>query len=126
MQIVGFVKSLKDTEPLTGVKVTSILPGLVDTPLLTTDKVAQFSVSQDRALTPDQVAASMLDLLQKGEHACGTILEISTGGVRVVPEWNVDPPTAAGSGQDVRGEEMLEAMVRPIRERLESERGAKL
>jgi len=117
---------MKDTEPLTSVKITSILPGLVATPLLTSDKIAQFSVSQDRALTPDQVAASMLDLLQKKEYECGSVMEITTNGTRLIPEWGVQPPSAAGSGQDVQAGEMVDAMIGPVREVVERERGSKL
>lgn len=121
--MVGFVKSLKDSEPLTGVKVTAICPGPVDTPMFTSSKREQFSLTTDKALTPDSVATHMLDLLQKKEYECGTILELTTNGTRLIPEWNVAPPASEGPVQELAAEAMLKAMIAPIVQKLETERG---
>ncbi|KAH7115891.1 hypothetical protein B0J11DRAFT_113001 [Dendryphion nanum] len=122
--IVGFVKSLKDTESLTGVKITTICPALVNTPLFTPDKVSQFSFSENKALSPDQVAENMLKLLQEKEYECGTVLELSMSGTRKVPEWNIAPPAGEGTGQELNADAMYQAMLGPITKKLESERNA--
>lgn len=126
IQIVGFVKSMKDLDSLTGVRLTAILPGLVNTPILTSEKVKQLSITEKRSLSPDTVAVAMLDLLQKREYPSGTNLAISMAGTQVIPDWGVQPPTAAGTGQDVTGEEMVKAMLAPVEEVLRGERKARL
>ncbi|KAF2732340.1 NAD(P)-binding protein [Polyplosphaeria fusca] len=125
--VLGFVKSVKDTEPMTGVKITTICPGLVKTPLFTPDKVAQFSVKDEAALSPDTVAERMLDLLQKKEYGCGSMMQIDLGGPKEIPEWNIPAPVGAGTGQELNaGDETMKAMLKPIQETLGKERGAKL
>lgn len=122
--IIGFVKSIKDTEPLTGVKVTTICPGLVNTPLFTADKMKQFSFAENKALTPDQVARHMLDLIQKKEYPCGSMMELSLTGPRMIPEWNIPAPQGEGTGQELDAGVMMKAMLLPIEEKLNKERGA--
>ncbi|KAF2014506.1 NAD(P)-binding protein [Aaosphaeria arxii CBS 175.79] len=124
--IVGFVKSLKDTEPLTGVKVTGICPGLVNTPLFTSDKKSQFSFAETKALSPDDVASNMLRLLQEKEFPCGTLLQLDMAGAKVLPEWGIPEPTGEGTGKELEAEDMTRALLGPIREKLEQERGSKL
>lgn len=120
--IVGFVKSMKASEPLTGVKITTICPGGVMTPLFDAEKIKQYSASKERFLTPELCATHMLDLLQKKEYACGSVLEVTTKGHRLIPEWNVSPPEGEGTGQEAMSEEFLENMLGPIKRKLESER----
>lgn len=126
--IIGFVKSMTATESLTGVKVTTICPALVHTPLFTDDKKSQFSFLEKNALLPDDVATSMLDLLQEKKYGCGTVFEISLAGTRVIPEWNVSPPSAQGTGQnEAELAAGLQALLRPIEETLAVEKkGSKL
>lgn len=121
--VIGFVKSLKDTEPLTGVKVTSICPGLVNTPLFTVDKQKQFSFAENKALSPEQVAKHMLELLTEGQYGCGSILELSMSGPRVIPEWNIPAPQGQGTGQELDAGAMMKAMMAPIEAKLNTERG---
>jgi len=114
---------MKDTESLTGVKVTTILPALVNTPLITPDKAAQFSVRENRALSPEDVARNMLALLQEKAYGCGTVFEVSLSGTRLVPEWNIDPPSGSGTGQDAAEIDAGgAALLTPIKEKLETER----
>ncbi|KAF2703720.1 NAD(P)-binding protein [Pleomassaria siparia CBS 279.74] len=121
--IVGFVKSLKDTEPLTGLKVTTICPGLVNTPMFTPSKVAQFSFSENKALSPDSVASYMLDMLQKKEWECGSVLEISMAGPRRIPEWNIEPPVSKGTGQEMaENMDMFATLLKPIEAKLNAEK----
>ncbi|KAF2003951.1 NAD(P)-binding protein [Amniculicola lignicola CBS 123094] len=121
--IIGFVKSLKDTEPLTGVKITTICPGLVNTPLFTSDKASQFSFAESKALSPDLVAKHMIDLLQKKEYVCGTMLELSMTGPRLIPEWNIPAPEGEGTGQELQAGEMMKALLGPIEASLAKEKG---
>jgi NADP-dependent 3-hydroxy acid dehydrogenase YdfG len=120
--IVGFVKSLKDSEPLTGVKITTLCPGAVMTPLLDAQKITQYSVAKERSLTPEACAEKLLDLLQKKEYPCGTVLEITMNGDRVIPEWNVSPPDGQGTGRDLVGEQMIENLMAPISRALEKDK----
>lgn len=118
---------MKDSEPLTGVKITTICPGLVNTPLVTLDKREQYSFHENKALTPHSVAKNMLELIQKKEYGCGTVLELSKAGTRVVPEWNISPPSAEGTGQnEVELAAGLEALLAPIQATLAREKAAKL
>ncbi|KAH7091376.1 hypothetical protein FB567DRAFT_272905 [Paraphoma chrysanthemicola] len=121
--IVGFVKSMKDTEPLTGIKVTTLCPGGVLTPLFDDAKLKQFSVSEERFLTPDACATQLLDLLQKKEHPCGRVLEITMNGTREIPEWGVEPPQGMGTGEELKNEEFMQNLLNPITTTLDSERG---
>jgi hypothetical protein len=118
---------MKDSEPLTGVKVTTICPALVNTPLITADKIKQFSMSEERGLSADEVAESMLPLIQEKKYGCGTVLEISKGGKRLIPEWNIDPPQAPGSGGNpaevAAGQQ---ALMKPIQDKLSKEKASKL
>jgi short-subunit dehydrogenase len=119
--IVGFVKSLGATESLTGVKITTLCPGIVSTPLFDTAKRKQYSVTTDEALTPDTCATHLMDLLQKKEYPCGSVLEVTLAGTRLIPEWGVEPPVGKGSGQDV-DEEFMTNMLQPIRDTLNAEK----
>lgn len=119
--IVGFVKSMGATESLTGVKITTLCPGAVHTPLFDDAKLKQYSVTTDKALTPDACATSLLDLLQKKEYPCGSVLEITLVGTRLIPEWGVEPPVGMGAGQDL-DEDFMTNMLQPIRDTLNAER----
>lgn len=124
--MVGFVKSMKDTEALTGVKVTTLCPGGVLTPLFDPVKLKQYSVTEARSLTPETCATHLLDLLQKKEYACGSVLEVTLAGSRLIPEWNVSPPQGQGTGQEMMDEQFIENLLAPIKKTLESEKASKL
>jgi len=104
--------------------VTTICPGLVNTPLFTPSKVEQFSFAEEKALSPDTVASHMLDMLQKKEYECGSMLELSMTGPRRIPEWNIPPPAGEGTGQEINEEaqDMYKAMMAPIEKKLAAER----
>jgi len=119
--VVGFVKSLGASESLTGVKITTLCPGAVATPLFDAAKLKQYSVTTEKALTPDACATSLLDLLQKKEYPCGSVLEITLGGTRFIPEWGVEPPKGVGSGQDL-DEQFMTNMLQPINDKLNAEK----
>ncbi|KAL5116978.1 hypothetical protein ACEQ8H_005063 [Pleosporales sp. CAS-2024a] len=123
--IVGFVKSMKDTEPLTGVKITTLCPAAVMTPLFDAQKQKQFfshdhDHDHDHAgfffLKPHVVAAQLLDLLQNKERPCGTVLEMTLQRTRVIPEWNVAPPEGQGTGQEcIMDDDVLGNLLEPIK-----------
>lgn len=78
-------------------------------------------------MKPGDVAKSMLELLQEKKYGCGTVLEISLAGTRVIPEWGIEPPSAHGTGlneEDVAAG--MEALLKPIQEKLSQEKGPKL
>ncbi|KAL1794396.1 hypothetical protein ACET3X_007817 [Alternaria dauci] len=121
--VVGFVKSMGATEALTGVKITTLCPGSVYTPMMDEAKRKQFSVTTDTALTPDACASSLMNLLQKKEYPCGSVLEITQAGTRLIPEWGVEPPAGKGSGQDLAlDENFMTNMLQPIKNALNSEK----
>ncbi|EMD95230.1 hypothetical protein COCC4DRAFT_75424 [Bipolaris maydis ATCC 48331] len=119
--IIGFVKSLAASEPLTGVKITTLCPGAVLTPLFNTTKMKQFSIVPEAAMTPDACAKHLLELLQKKEYPCGTMLELSLAGTRLIPEWGVEPPAGMGTGQEV-DEVALNSLMQPITDALNVEK----
>lgn len=101
---------------------TTICPGIVDTPLFTPEKTKQFTVTADNALSTDSVANHMMDLIQKKEYPCGTVLELTLAGHRLIDDWNVPPPAGDGSGQDLTVDEArLKAMLLPVEQKLKSE-----
>jgi hypothetical protein len=118
---------MKDSEAITSVKVTTICPALVNTPLITPEKIVQFSMSEERGLSPESVAENMLQLIQEKKYTCGTVLELSLAGTRVVPDWNIDPPHAPGSGSNAKEQaEGLQALMKPIQDKLATEKASKL
>ncbi|USP74965.1 hypothetical protein yc1106_02239 [Curvularia clavata] len=119
--IVGFVKSLAASEPLTGVKITTMCPGGVLTPIFDAAKMKQFSITPERTLKPETCATHLLELLQKKEYPCGSVLEVTVGGVRLIPEWGVEAPKGAGTGVNV-SETYMNNMLQPIKEALDLER----
>jgi len=118
---------MKDSEAITGVRVTTICPALVNTPLITPDKIVQYSMSEEKALSPEDVASNMLHLIQQKKYECGTVLELSLAGTRVVPEWNIDPPNAPGSGSNAEEVKAgAAALMKPIQDKLATEKASKL
>ncbi|KAI9847594.1 MAG: hypothetical protein M1837_002168 [Sclerophora amabilis] len=91
--MVGFTRSLAEANAAAGVKVACICPGVVFTPLFTTypDKVEQYSIREETALSPDDVASCLLSLVEDGQYGGGTVLEITRRGTRVVPAVDLGP-----------------------------------
>ena len=101
-------------------------PGGVLTPLFDAAKLKQYSVTKERSLTPETCASHLLDLLQKKEYDCGSVLEVTLAGVRLIPEWGVEAPSGEGAGMEMMGGEFVENMLGPIRRTLEAERKSRL
>lgn len=115
---------MKDTEGMTGVKVTTLCPAGVMTPLFDEAKMTQFSVASQQFLTPETCATHLLELLQEKRHECGTVLEVTVGGSRVIPEWNVAPTAGPGTANEQEGARFISNLLEPIKKKLESEKGS--
>ena len=100
------------------------LSRFVNTPLIQSrpDKVQQFSYTANDYLEPEQVAQAMLDLVQKCDYAGGTVMDITRAGVRVLPEWNISPPTHTLVDQMKGNFEVMDAMLAPVKEITNRER----
>ncbi|KAH7077570.1 hypothetical protein BKA63DRAFT_592752 [Paraphoma chrysanthemicola] len=119
--LVGFTKSMQPLEELAGIKVVAICPGIVKTPLWTSDPdhTARYGYSDSYSISAEDVAKAELKLITEGRYGGGTIYEISLFGERVVPEWNIQPP-GHESAETMRGaevpKEIIERAIRPIQE----------
>ncbi|OJI81634.1 hypothetical protein ABZX51_002079 [Aspergillus tubingensis] len=123
----GFVKSMTMLDQLEGVKVTSICPGVVPTPLWDSVPGVRKHLSYDRVkhVPAAEVAEYMLELIQQGKYSGGSVVEITSSspdGRRIIPPWNVSPPNVY-AGAD---KEMLANFIEPVRAALKNERKAKL
>ncbi|GKZ21766.1 hypothetical protein AbraIFM66951_008770 [Aspergillus brasiliensis] len=123
----GFVKSMAPLDQLEGVKVTSICPGIVPTPLWDTVPGIRKQLSYDKVkhVPVEEVAEYMLELIQQSKYPGGSVVEITSSGPngrRVIPPWNVSPP-AVYAGAD---KEVLANFIEPVRAALKKERKAKL
>ncbi|GLA02071.1 hypothetical protein AnigIFM60653_001366 [Aspergillus niger] len=123
----GFVKSMAPLDQLEGVKVTSICPGVVPTPLWDTVPGIRKQLSYDRVkhVPAEEVAEYMLELIQQGKYPGGSVVEITSSGSdgrRIIPPWNVSPPKVY-AGAD---KEMLGNFIEPVRAALKKDRKAKL
>lgn len=98
---------------------------VVRTPLWTDnpDKMAQYAIADNvLAVTVEDVAQSMLDLIQDGIYVGGTIFKIDTGVKEVVRvDGQILPPAEGVSAEDVQ--RARERIVQPVRELLRGERG---
>ncbi|EKG16339.1 Short-chain dehydrogenase/reductase SDR [Macrophomina phaseolina MS6] len=125
--VVGFVKSMRKAEQEEGVKVVALCPGVVRTPLWSpdrgTDLLQLFKYSQDAILEPEDVARAAKQLVEEGRYGGGTVLEVTTVGTRVIPEWGVMPPPQAEKNTGAPQEIVPPAQVE-VKEYLKEERGA--
>ncbi|KAL6900166.1 short-chain dehydrogenase/reductase [Trichoderma evansii] len=88
----GFVRSVARLEPLFGVRVNAVAPGVVQTPLWTEhpEKLININLSKDAWVTPQEVAQAMLRCVEDDENIGGTVLEVGAGNTRKVETYN-DP-----------------------------------
>lgn len=103
-----------------------MLTSIVKTPLWTSqpDKMAQFSITDDpaAAVPVEDVAQTMLELIQDGKFPGGTVFKIDTDVREVVKNEGRILPTPEGK----RAEDMQRVRERinePVRELLRGERG---
>lgn len=105
---------------------TDALTRIVKTPLWTDnpDKMAQFSVTDDpaAAVSVQDVAQTMLDVIQDGKYPGGTVFKIDTDAREVVKfSEKILPPPEGKKAEDML--EVRERIVEPVRELLRGERG---
>ncbi|OJD31453.1 nad-binding protein [Diplodia corticola] len=153
--VVGFVKAMRKADVEEGVKVVALCPGVVRTrlwsPTTTTmtttspgggggggggkggpgeaqalDLLARFGYPAGSILEPAAAARAAVDLVEEGRYGGGTVLEVTTGGRRVVPEWGIRPPPVGRHGGGDKGapREVVPAAGVEVREYLARERGA--
>lgn len=48
-------------------------------------------------IEPEEIAAGMYELVVNEKYGNGTILEVTVGETRVIPEFGLEPPTGGGS-----------------------------
>lgn len=92
----GFTRSMADLEPKLNIRVNAVAPGIVKTPIWTTDKLAWVDEEVDIWITPLQVAQVMLDLIQDPKNVGGTVLEVGADKIRSVQELNDPGPQGKG------------------------------
>jgi NAD(P)-dependent dehydrogenase (short-subunit alcohol dehydrogenase family) len=87
--IVGLAKSLGPADEEEGVKVVCICPGVVKSPLWEVRedekaKMFQYSERDSQANTPDEIAASMVKMIESEDYLGGTIMAKTFEGENVV------------------------------------------
>lgn len=79
--VVGFTKSMAQADRDDNVKVVSVCPGIVATPLWNgshaTAVAKKYSYSDSMAITPEEVAEAMKDLVEQERFEGGSLLEVS-------------------------------------------------
>ncbi|KAK7705952.1 hypothetical protein SLS57_009869 [Botryosphaeria dothidea] len=122
--VVGFVKSMRKAEAEEGVKVVTLCPGVVRTPLWTPqagdDLIKNFGYHESIILEPGDVAKAAVGLVEGGRYGGGTVLEVTTGGTRVIPEWGVEPPPRR---KDAVPSDIVPPLKMEVKEYLAGERG---
>ncbi|UNI24541.1 hypothetical protein JDV02_010277 [Purpureocillium takamizusanense] len=90
--ITGFTRTLAALEPIMGVRVNAVAPGLVRTPMWTDNpgKLAIVDEEKDGWVMPEEVARAMLDCVEKESLIGGTVLEVGKNSTRPVAMFN-DP-----------------------------------
>jgi 2-hydroxycyclohexanecarboxyl-CoA dehydrogenase len=84
--IIGFTKSLAAEVAGRGVRVNSVAPGPTDTPLLAPDSpwrdpLFLESLPLRRLVRPEEVAETVLFLVEQGDYFCGQVLSPNAGAV---------------------------------------------
>ncbi|CRG86918.1 Putative hydrolase Mb2248c [Talaromyces islandicus] len=124
--LVGFTRSIGQLDSHEGVKVVTICPGMVDTPLWDTKPTAKKQLGYDPKLVMSArtAAEAELDLIESGKYKGGTVYEFSTLGGREIPTYFITPPGSTAPGlecgrlnvpidwNDPRGEQTSLGLVR--------------
>jgi 3-hydroxybutyrate dehydrogenase len=115
--ITAFVRSLGQLESTLGIRVAAVAPGIIKTPIWTSEKLAMVK-AEDQWVLPEEVAEVMIALVSKmeistrfGENAeqgevirlgGGSIIEVAKGRLRDVQPFN-DPGPSGVEGTTVGG-----------------------
>lgn len=94
----------------------------VRTPLWTAhpEKMKQFGYTFANSVTPETVAARMIDLVTSAQYAGGSCLEVAAGGSRILGTWDIPAPDGNGTTIDP---DVLQENYKPILAKLDTERG---
>jgi 2-hydroxycyclohexanecarboxyl-CoA dehydrogenase len=84
--VVGFTRSLGEELAPRGVRVNSVAPGPTDTPLLAPDSPSRepdylATLPLGRLVTPEEVADSVLFLVEEGTYFAGQVISPNAGAV---------------------------------------------
>ncbi|CAM1501720.1 Fc.00g037040.m01.CDS01 [Cosmosporella sp. VM-42] len=83
----GFVRALSGLRDELGIR----------TPLWRDDPTKAVMLNENTVLIePDEIAAAMWELTVNEKYGNGTILEVTKGQTRVIPEFGLEPPTGPG------------------------------
>jgi NAD(P)-dependent dehydrogenase (short-subunit alcohol dehydrogenase family) len=121
--VVGFTKSMAQADKDENVKIVSVCPGIVATPLWKgkdAEEVAkQYAYDDEMSLTPEEVANAMKDLIEQGKFGGGSLLEVSkTRGVNQLESNELT------QGLGPEAQTWVERCYAPVRDILGEERGA--
>lgn len=125
--VVGFTKSMAQADRDENVKVVCVCPGIVSTPLWTGPEAAavktseQYSYSDEMAISSEEVAEAMKEMVEKGEFKGGSLLEVSKSNGRKVLESN---ETQIAQGPEAQA--WVDQCYAPARQAFMKERGAGL
>lgn len=108
--ISAFVRNLAPLESTHGIRVIAVAPGLIKTPIWSSEKVALVTAN-DEWIMPEEVAEVMVDLIEKDEISSdvgdsadqgqkikiegGSIIEVGKARLRAVPLLNNPGPNGA-------------------------------
>ncbi|KAF2491728.1 NAD(P)-binding protein [Lophium mytilinum] len=126
--LIGFTRSMGQTDRLEGVKVVTIAPGIVRTPLWLNhpEKQARYGYTDDIAIDAIDVAKGYMKIIKEGKYPGGTVFETCKVGERTIGTWFVSPPgfdpdtPVEGTGVP---QEALDQAYQPITDILKKERG---
>lgn len=123
--VVGFTKSMAQADKDEDIKVVCVCPGIVSTPLWTGPDAAavskQYSYSEEMAITSEEVAEAMKDMVEQGKFNGGSLLEVSKRNRRKELE-----STEVPSAQDPEAQAWIDGCYAPARQVFMKERGAGL
>ncbi|KAJ5457341.1 NAD(P)-binding protein [Penicillium desertorum] len=91
--LVGFTRSIGPLDSHEGVKVVTICPGIVDTPLWNTKPTLrkQFGYHPKLVISARAAADAGLELIESGDYKGGSVYEISALGGRKIPTYFITP-----------------------------------
>jgi hypothetical protein len=81
----------------------------------------QYGYSLENSVSPETVAASMVDLVTNGQYGGGSCMEVATNESRLLGTWNIPASSGNGSTIDLSA---LEENYKPILAKLQAEREA--
>ena len=120
--VVVFTKSMAQADKDENVKVVSVCPGIVATPMWkgkdAKEVAKQYAYDDEISLTAEEVANAMKDLIEQGKFGGGSLLEVSkTRGVNELESSEL----AQKLGPE--GQTWVDRCYAPVREILKNERG---